>query len=196
MYTISLLPSEYKVYQNAQKRNDLIITIGIIIISCLITAVILSSVIASSYNRELTMIKDNNHNLVEQIDKLKPIELLQNQADALQLQINQAAGVSPEWNKLVISIGNSVPATVGLISLSAIYNETDQTGIIIITGNATNHDAVALWLSELGEIEGMGEVLCQFSTKVDPDVTKSVGFEINISPITVTTYNLNMGGVQ
>lgn len=192
MYAVSLLPLEYRNYQSTLKRNDRFVFIGLIAALASLVVLVTSIAISSIYDGELERIKKDNKEIVKQIDELKPFEVLQAQVTDMLVQINEAAGLSPSWENVIAEIGNAVPATVGISSMTADYS--DGVGKIIITGIASDHNEVSILLQNLSKINGLGEIGCIFSTK--SDASNETGFEIDIASLSGIPYNLELEGVQ
>lgn len=192
MYSVSLLPLEYRNYQSVLKRNDRFIFMGLIAALASLAVLVTAIAISSIYDGELKRIKSDNEEIVKQIDELKPIEALQTQVADMLAMINLTAGLSPSWENIITVIGNAVPPSIGITSISADYS--DGIGKIIITGSASSHEYVSVLLKSLSKVNGFGEISCIFSVK--SDASNDIGFEIDITSLPGMPYDLKLGGVQ
>lgn len=192
MYTVNLLPIEYRNYQLVMKRNNRIFLVMLIAVVALAVVLVTSIAISAIYAEQLDTIMENNAELAEQIDALTVIEELQSEADRMAASISQTAGLSPDWEKLLAEIGNAVPPTIVLDSISAGY--TAEKNSITIKGKTDVLEDFTAMLDYFSRIEGIGEIHFKYSG--DQAKPGSVSFQVDIQSLPAEPYALNLGGAE
>lgn len=189
MYSISLLPSEYRNLKASARKKELSVLVMATIVIAFAIIFVTISVIASTYDSNLESLQNENASLERRIREYQYIEVLQSEVSALQSQVLQIAGSSVDWSIIIREIGNSVPPQISLSSLVITFPDTF--GLMIIQGNAASHDTVAAWMERLKEIQGLSGLQFKLS-EIDNNSDDTVAFELNI-PFT-TAVQLNGGG--
>lgn len=188
MYSVSLLPSEYKaIHQNARKK-DILLLIAIGVIGVLTVIYLTLYIAVLNMEKEYLVLQDENVDILIQIDKLDDIEPLYSQVNSLLARAVAAKGMNPKWDELIACIGNSVPESVGLSSISLQYNGTNQQ--CVIEGTANNHQAVAQWLEVLETVEGIDQIKCSFSTVQQQEIDTVSKFKLSFSLLPGPGYSL------
>lgn len=175
MYSISLLPYEYKLLNMKARKKNIGLMIAAVIMSVLFLAYMILTVYASGKNAELDGVRAEYAAVETQIEKMGDIKIIYDEVGLLMKDVTAAAGTTPDWNRLIASIGNSVPDSVYLTSIEMNYQESS--GECIILGTGAYHGSVSAWLENLEEIPEIGDINCKFSSRSDSG--DSVEFEVN-----------------
>jgi len=162
MYSISLLPYEYKIHNLKAKKKNIGLLLATGIMGVLFLAYTILSVYASGKTAELNGIRAEYAAVEAQIEKMGDIKIFYDEVGVLSKEVTAAAGSNPDWSLLISSIGNSVPESVILRSMK--FNYQGSSGECVILGTGKDHGAVSGWLKKLGDTEGIGEINCKFSS--------------------------------
>lgn len=179
MYSVSLLPYEYRLINTkARKKNvNLLIAMGVMGVFFLIYVIL--SVVITTNNAKLKDIRKEAAVVENQISEIDDILNMSNDVSKLLNEATLAAGTNPEWGELITNIGNSVPESVSLISIDMKY-ETSE-GECSIKGTGLTHKSVSEWMQRLEKVKDIGEIKCVISTQTAHQEENSpVNFELNI----------------
>lgn len=177
MRNISLLPLEIRQYRkSAQRWNVVIAVVGLVVAASILVYAAMTAFMLMP-GGELNAVRQERADIQSKITELKPYEDMINNAKAIEGLVSDAMGVNPEWGSLFTSIYNKMPDNVWLTDYTV--NFQGQTGEYDMKGSAKSHDAVAEWLKDLQNMDGISDVQCQFASKSDTsDGSSSVQFEI------------------
>ncbi|MGI6084346.1 MAG: PilN domain-containing protein [Acetivibrionales bacterium] len=177
MYSVSLLPYEYKLINiKARKKNvNLIIAMGVM--GVLFTVYAILSIVLTTNNAKLNEIRKEASEVEAQISEIDDILAMRDQVNKLLKDASLAAGVNPEWRSLTAEIGNSVPESLFLTEVGMKFE--DPTGVCIIKGTGSTHESVSEWMNRLEEVPDISEIICTSSALSDQlDENSPVNFEI------------------
>jgi Tfp pilus assembly protein PilN len=194
MYAVRLLPIEYRDYQRAMRRSDKLVFVGIIAVLALLVVLVTSMAISSILAKELDGLRAENIAVNKQIDELKSIEELQLQVAGRLEQIEQTAGLSPNWDQLIAAVGNSSLPGITFDSVDLEYG--DQSGTMVIQGSASGHDDVSALLRNLSKVDGLGDIQCRLSSATDSELVEDVRFEIRAEILVGAPYQIPTGGAE
>ncbi|MCX7773783.1 MAG: PilN domain-containing protein [Clostridia bacterium] len=188
MYSVSLLPYEYRMlHQNARKK-DVSLLIAVVAMAVAMAVYLFLSISAASKDRELEDIQAQQQSVSRQITRLQDLEGLNSKASSLLSQAMLAAGSNPTWSNLIAALGNSVPQSVGLTNISMKYAGIG--GECILQGTAVSHQAVSEWMKELSALKGIGEIKCSFSSEDESNANNQVQFELRFPLLPGPGYKL------
>ncbi|NLM73000.1 MAG: PilN domain-containing protein [Clostridiaceae bacterium] len=179
MYSVSLLPNHYILQNQARKRKDKLLKISLIAMCVLFAVYSAVLVVHTAKNNELKTLQKENQMVMDQISSLEDLTALNNSINEIYNIAKKAAGNNPSWEKIIVDIGNSVPETIGIISMELSYK--DGTGTGRIQGLALDHNTVSAWLKSLSELSDISDIKCSFSTQTQEDAEDFVKFEVTMS---------------
>lgn len=174
MYSVSLLPSEYKALNVKAKKNKVGLYISAIALICIMFVYFYFFFLSAKFDGKLDELKDESAQLSKKVKKLEPLEALSNSVAQQLGEVLIAWGNKPVWDDLISSIGNSVPETISISNMSFKY--TEQVGECIIQGDANSHNDVSFWMQQIESISGIGEIKCKDSSEDEGDIH----FELSI----------------
>jgi len=183
MYKVSLLPKYYIQENELRKRQYKLLRITLMVMCVLLAIYTLLILMHASKKNELIGLRRENRELLKNISELEYLTALNNDINTLYNRAKNAAGNNPDWDKLILSIGSTVPETVGIINIE--FNCLGETKTGLIRGLAIDHDTVSDWLETLNGLSEISDVKCVFSTQSQENSDDFVQFEI--------TMNLNTG---
>jgi Tfp pilus assembly protein PilN len=188
MYSVSLLPSEYRAIHQNVKKKDIRLLIAMGIMSILTVAYLVLTFTMLNLDKEYQALQDENVDLLIEIEQLKGLEQLNYQMESLLAKAVAAKGSVPQWDEILVQIGNSVPETVGLESVD--IQQIESIHKCVIEGKATDHTAVSQWLKALEGIEGIEDIKCSFSAVDDQDTGSASKFKISFTLLKGPGYKL------
>lgn len=162
MYSVSLLPNEYRMLHKQTRKKEYTIIFSATFVVVLLLTYLLLSLLLHTKTTEFEMIKQENARLESSISKLEEMETLKEEVIALLGQATLASGANPRWHDTLNIIGNSVPDTVGITSMN--INYSDEYSEVIIHGTTNNHMYVSDWLRKLEELTVISETKFNFSS--------------------------------
>ncbi len=188
MYSISLLPSEYKSYLVSSRKRELTIMILSVVVVALALILFMVTLISNIYDNGLERLENENAVIEDRITDYLYIEGLKAQMLSLEQQIQQI-GLFIDWGSMITDIGNSVPKRIGLESIMIGNSDTLR---IMIRGHAISHEDVSDWMLKVGAISGLQNIQCK-SLIVDEN-SGLIDFELDIPLLTAD--NTAAGGVN
>ncbi len=179
MYSVSLLPYEYRLLNTKAQKKNISLILAIVAMGLLFAVYIYFTIILTSNNVKLNEIRKEAASVESQISKIDDLLVINNEVSEMLNYASQAAGSNPEWGSLITSIGNSVPESVSLKNIEMKFNSSD--GECSIVGMGLTHRSVSEWLQKLEKVNGIGEIMCEIST-IDnkDDINNPVRFELTI----------------
>lgn len=178
MYSISLLPSEYKSYLASSRKKELSIMILSVVVVALALILFMVTLISNIYDKGLESLEGENAVIENRIENYLYIESLQAQMLSLDQKIRQI-GLFIDWGRLITDIGNTVPKRIGLESITIGSSDSLH---IMIRGHARSHEDVSEWMKKIGTMSGLQSVQCR-SLLVD-DNSGLISFELDIPLLT------------
>jgi len=162
MYSVRLLPIEYKMIHKQNRKREYTYIIAATLIIVLLFTYLCLSMILNSKSNELTMEQNQLENLERSINNLIELEVLEKSVAEMQGQFLTAAGNSPVWHNVLAGIGNSVPDTVGISTVNINYN--GEFGEATIHGTAGKNAPVSEWITKLEEFPEISNAKFNFSS--------------------------------
>ncbi|NMA67528.1 MAG: hypothetical protein GX957_15065 [Clostridiaceae bacterium] len=190
MYNVSLLPAEYRLKHQSEKKKDASLLIALSAMCALLIIYLVLTFITNSKTKELDRLIKQNKLTTAEITELTPLSSLYKETQSTFDIVKSAAGTNPEWDNFVAFIGNSIPETMGLISIDMSYS--GSSGKCIIIGTAQDHKTVSDWIVCLEEASRTGEIRCSYS-EVSSGSLWPVEFEISFSLLPGEGYKLPSG---
>jgi len=190
MTQVNLLPSDVK--QRARTRQ-ITVLVGVVvgvIIAALIGLFVLQSGKLASAQSDLTAANAQNAQLEAKVSSLQRFQTLADEQQAKKQTVNQLKSGTISFSAMLVDLSRAIPSSAYLTSVTGtlsatVANRASQptptngiVGNINWQGDATDHDAVALWLTRLVEVTGwnnswisgsteQGDGFVQFTGSVD-----------------------------
>lgn len=190
MYSISLLPYEYRMLAHSARRKNILLLYALTFLIALTGVYLLLSENVLEKEKDLNDIIEQNKMVSNQISELINLEEVNRKANVLLNQAVKAYGSNPEWSRLISALGNTVPPTAGLDNV--IMNYAGDRGECIIQGTARDHQAVSLWMNQLEAMEGIEKINLNLSTRMEEDPSGFIQFELNLSLLPGEAYQLSL----
>lgn len=188
MYSVSLLPNEYRMLHKQIRKKEYTYILSITLLIVLLLVYLCLSFILKNKVYELEMEQNQIESLEKSINNMIEIETLKNKVDSMQEQLLQASGNNPRWDNILSVIGNSVPETVGISSMNINFN--GQYGEILIHGTANNNSSISEWISKLEELAVVDQTRFNFSSADEKG--EHLQFELTMI---IPSGSVEMGGV-
>ena len=179
MKNISLLPPEILKEKKSQKQQRLIMVACLGALAGLILVFALIMVITSLERSRLAGLEEESQTLQQQVSDMEHYADMQDRAEEAEELLREALGEGPYWDILMESISTSMPGGIWLEDLSASFGEEDEDGEITLRGRSLHHDAVALWLQRLQNLDDLENISCQYVELDGGGEQQAVQFEIN-----------------
>ena len=189
MTQVNLLPSDVK--QRARTRQ-ITVLVGVVvgvIIAALIGLFVLQSGKLASAQSDLTAANAQNAQLEAKVSSLQRFQTLADEQQAKKQTVNQLKSGTISFSAMLVDLSRAIPSSAYLTSVTGTLSATVANrssapptngivGNINWQGDATDHDAVALWLTRLVEVTGwnnswisgsteQGDGFVQFTGSVD-----------------------------
>lgn len=191
MYSVSLLPYEYKLVNTKARKKNVNLLIAIGVMGVLFTVYAILYIVLASNKVQLNEIRKEANVVEAQISEIDDILAMNNQVSSFLKDASLAAGFNPEWERLITEIGNSVPETISLNNLVMKFESSE--GECSIKGTGLTHQSVSDWMKRLEGITDIGEIKCVHSAYTDQQKENSpVNFELNIALQKGPGYQLSM----
>lgn len=176
MYSVSLLPQEYRMLHINARNKNIGLLIAMVTMGVLFVVYLILTILLSGKQAEIRGINAENSAVEAQITKLSDIKVVSDEVSALLADTMQAAGTNPDWEQLIVKMGNIVPNNVYLSNINLEYKDNKGTGLI--QGSGQTYKAVSDWMKNLENIKGLGEIRCEFSSQVKGESSSSIDFEL------------------
>lgn len=164
MTQVNLLPSDVRQRLKTRQLTVLVGMVGAIVVAALLFFFVLQSGKLASANNDLAAAKATNSQLQGQIDSLQRYKVLDDQVTAQQTTVQTAKSGTVEFSGVLHDISMVIPSTVyvtgmtGTLSLgdgaATQPNSGNVIGNIQFQGSASDHLAVATWLTRLAQVNG------------------------------------------
>lgn len=177
MYSVSLLPYEYKLLNTKARKKNVNLLIAIVVMGVLFVVYMILTVLLTGNNAKLNEIRKETYALEAQISEIDDLLTINNNVSSLLKNATLAAGSNPEWGNLIASFGNSVPETLSLTAIEMKYSEPE--GQCNIKGSGITHQSVSEWIQRLNEVTGIGEIKFNISTSAAQSDIAPVNFELS-----------------
>ena len=179
MYSVSLLPYEYRIINTKAKKKNVSLFIAMGVMGVFFVVYFILTIVLAGKNSELISIRNEADAVEAQISEIDDILTISNNVNLLLKDASLAAGKNPEWGRLITVIGNSVPESVNLVNTQMKFEDSE--GECSIKGTGLSHKAVSDWIQRLEKVENIGEIRCVISTLSDKNVENSpVNFELSV----------------
>jgi len=178
MYSVSLLPYEYKLLNTKARKKNVNLLIAIGVMGVLFVVYMVLTIVLTSTNAKLNDIRKEAYAVESQISKLDDLLAISNEVNKMLNDASLAAGSNPEWGNLIVSIGNSVPESISLKNIEMKYSTSE--GQCSIKGFGLTHQSVSEWLKKLEEVDGIGEIKCEISN-IETQQSGTVNFELDFT---------------
>lgn len=187
MYSISLLPYEYRILNSKTRKKNINLLLAIGAMGILFTVYLILTIYASGKAAELNGIRAEYAAVEAHIAKMGDIKVINDEVGLLIKDVKTAAGTRPDWNQLIAGIGNSVPNSVSLKNIKLNYQ--GSSGECVVQGTGLSHQSVTDWLKNLDDTSGIGEIKCKFSSQSDTS-NNSVEFELSFPILQGSGYKI------
>lgn len=167
MYSVSLLPYEYKMLHQSARKSNYSLLAAVAVMGVFLAVYLFLSLSAGEKDAKLQDLKAQNASVEENISNLESLEVMNNEVGRLLSQAILAAGTNPSWNDLIAAIGNSVPETMGLKTITMKY--AGDSGECTIQGTSKDQRSVSEWMEALEALDGTANVKCNFSGLTDQE---------------------------
>ena len=166
MTQVNLLPSDVK--QRARTRQVTVlvgVVVGVIIAALIGLFVLESGKLASTQN-DLAAVNAQNAQLESKVNSLQRFQTLADEQQAKKQTVNQLKSGTISFSAMLVDLSRAIPSSAYLTSVTGtlsatVANRASQptptngiVGNINWQGRATDHDAVALWLTRLVQVTG------------------------------------------
>jgi Tfp pilus assembly protein PilN len=166
MTQVNLLPSDVK--QRARTRQ-ITVLVGVVvgvIIAALVGLFVLQSGKLASAQSDLAAVNAQNAQLEAKVSSLQRFQTLADEQQAKKQTVNQLKSGTISFSAMLVDLSRAIPSSSYLTSVTGtlqatVANEASQSsptnnivGNIQWQGQATDHDAVALWLTRLVQVTG------------------------------------------
>lgn len=175
MTQVNLLPGDVKQRLKTRQLTVLVGMVSAIVIAGLLAFFVLQSHKLASANSALTAANTENQQLQAKVTSLSRFQQLADSKDAQAQTVQTAKAGTVEFSGLMHDLSMVIPSTVYLNSVTANLSLGDgastqaNTGGIIgniqFQGSASDHLAVALWLTRLAQVNGWDNSWITASTK-------------------------------
>ena len=176
MTQVNLLPSDVK--QKARTRQVTVL-VGVfvgIIVAGLIGLFLLESQKLASAQNDLTAANAQNAALQAKVTSLSRFQTLADEQQAKKQTVNQLKSGTVAYSAILVDLSRAIPSSAYLTSVTGTLTATVASragtspvngivGNINWQGQATDHDAVALWLTRLVQITGWNNSWISGSTE-------------------------------
>lgn len=177
MTQVNLLPSDVK--QRARTRQVTVL-VGVavgIIVAGLIGLFVLESGKLSSAQNDLSAANAQNAALQQKVNSLQRFQTLADEQQAKKQTLNQLKSGTVSFSGVLVDLSRAIPSSAYLTSLTGTLTATvasktstgatpaNIVGNVQWQGQATDHDAVALWLTRLVQITGWNNSWISGSTE-------------------------------
>lgn len=177
MYSVRLLPSEYRIAHQSVRKSGISLLAAIGVMGALLVVYLILSVSAASKSNELSALQYQNDVMAMRITELEGLDVLYNDVSKQLADVLTAAGSNPSWDKLIATVGNSVPASIGMDNLIMRYSSEKKE--CMIQGTVSNHLELSNWMDKLEELDLIENPLCT-STSLS-DTGSGIKFEVTFT---------------
>lgn len=190
MYSVSLLPSEYRMLITSARRKGRMLLIAILIMILLASVYLVLTAKMVQKDGELEKMQLQNALLDKKIAELTDLENMNIEANSKLRKVISAYGTHPDWESLIAELGNSVPDSIGLTYLGMTY--ANGSGQCSVQGTARDNQSISEWMKELKAIPGIDDVKYNFSSWLEEASGSSVQFELSLTLQSGSGYRLRL----
>ena len=175
MTQVNLLPGDVKQRLKTRQLTVLVGMVSAVVIAGLLAFFVLQSHKLASANGALADAQSQNQTLQAKVDSLKRFQDLADAKDAQQQTVQTAKAGSVQFSGVMHDLSMVIPSTVYLNSVTATLSLGDGAstaptsggiiGSIQFQGAASDHLAVAQWLTRLAQVTGWDNSWISASTK-------------------------------
>ena len=181
MTQVNLLPSDVRQRLRTRQLTLLVGLVAAIVVAALLGLFVLENGKLSSANNDLAAAKAKNTSLQATVNSLQRFKVLDDQRIAQKQTVATAkSGIVP-FSSVMHDLSMVIPSTVYMNSVTATLQLGDGAstegsasgvvGNIQFQGSASDHLAVALWLTRLAQVTGWDNSWITSSTKKAGQVT-------------------------
>jgi len=165
MTQVNLLPSDVKQRARTRQITILVGVAAAVVVAGLIALFVLESGKLSNTQQELTQAQATNASLQQQVNSLQRFQDLANEQQAAKQTVNSLESGTVSFSGILVDLSRAIPSSAYLTSITGTLSATvasrgTQSTATNIVGNvqwqgqASDHDAVALWLTRLVQVTG------------------------------------------
>ena len=175
MTQVNLLPTDVRQRLKTRQLTVLVGVVSAIVVAGLLAFFVLQSHKLASANSALADAKSQNQELQAKVNSLQRFQQLADARDSQKTTVQTAKKDTVEFSGVMHDLSMVIPSTVYLNSVTANLSVGDgastqaNTGGVIGTiqfqGSASDHLAVALWLTRLAQVAGWDNSWITASTK-------------------------------
>jgi Tfp pilus assembly protein PilN len=175
MTQVNLLPSDVRQRLKTRQLTLLVGLVAAIVVAALLGLFVLENGKLSSANNDLVAAKAKNNSLQATVTSLQRFKVLDDQRIAQKKTVATAKSGSVPFSGVMHDLSMVIPSTVYLNSVTATLSLGDGAstqasasgviGSIQFQGSASDHLAVALWLTRLAQVTGWNNAWITASTK-------------------------------
>jgi Tfp pilus assembly protein PilN len=185
MTQVNLLPTDVRQRLKTRQLTVMVGMVSAIVVAGLLAFFVLQSHKLASANSDLAAAQSQNQQLQAKVNGLMRFQVLANAKDAQQTTVQTAKAGTVEFSGVMHDLSMVIPSTVYLNSVTANLQLGDgasiqpNTGGVIgniqFQGSASDHLAVATWLTRLAQVTGWDNSWITASTKrgTNADGTKT-----------------------
>jgi Tfp pilus assembly protein PilN len=164
MTQVNLLPSDVRQKLKTRQLTILVGMVGAIVVALLLGYFVLQNNKLASANNDLAAAKAQNNALQSQITSLNRYKVLNDQVTSQKTTVSTAKAGSVEFSGVLHDLSMVIPSNVYVTGVTGTLtlgdgaatqpNSGNVIGNIQFQGSATDHLAVALWLTRLAQVSG------------------------------------------
>lgn len=175
MTQVNLLPTDVRQRLKTRQLTVLVGMVSAIVVAGLLAFFVLQSHKLAGANSDLAAAQSQNQQLQAKVNGLMRFQQLDDAKDAQQTTVKTAKAGTVEFSGVMHDLSMVVPSTVYLNSVTSNLSLGDGAsiqagtggviGTIQFQGSASDHLAVALWLTRLAQVSGWDNSWITASTK-------------------------------
>jgi Tfp pilus assembly protein PilN len=175
MTQVNLLPSDVRQRLKTRQLTVLVGMVAAIVVAGLLAIFVLQSHKLAGANSDLAAAESQNQQLQAKVNSLQRFQQLADSRDAQQTTVQTAKAGTVQFSGVMHDLSMVIPSTVyvnnvtATLSLGDGASLTPSTGGVIgniqFQGSASDHLAVALWLTRLAQVSGWDNSWITASTK-------------------------------
>ena len=175
MTQVNLLPTDVRQRLKTRQLTVLVFMVSAIVVAGLLAVFVLQSHKLASANSDLAAAQSQNQQLQAKVNSLTRFQQLADERDAQKSTVQKAKAGTVEFSGVMHDLSMVIPSNVYLSNMSANLqlgdgasvapNEGGVIGNIQFGGSASDHLAVATWLTRLAQVTGWDNSWITASTK-------------------------------
>jgi Tfp pilus assembly protein PilN len=175
MTQVNLLPTDVRQRLKTRQLTVMVGMVSAIVVAGLLAVFVLQSHKLASANSDLSAAQNQNQQLQAKVNGLMRFQQLDDARDAQKTTVQTAKAGTVEFSGVMHDLSMVIPSTVYLNSVTANLSLGDGAsiqgntggviGAIQFGGSASDHLAVATWLTRLAQVSGWDNSWITASTK-------------------------------